>query len=241
MSLRGSITLDKNQKLVEMARNQATLKAGKKFITLQLIDHTKNRIQGAIVLNPIPYEDPETGLTQFHFEEKGGPIDFQLDEMNSGYFAKILDCPHNRDFLASMYDAGFWKIEDEQIEKEIAEKAERIKENMVKDKPAPKKDELEDMPDELLKQQQAKINKEVADRELKKATMTGRVPQPGVRGEQKKDEPEVDVTNSPETAKETKPEKEPEGTEEKGEKGKGNKTNTKKGGQGKSDLVDIEP
>ena len=241
--IRGGISLDKNQVQVEIARQQAIGKAGKKFIQLKLIDVTKNRIQGAMVLHAQAYEDPETRMTMYHFEERGGPLEFQLDEFQGGYFAKMLDVEHNRQFLASMIDAGFWEIEDKEVEKNIRERAEEFKKTVIQ-KPVPTEENLGDsMPDEVLDTELAKLNSIKAKRNLDKAKLQGKVQTHQVRpiSERNTEPPaqaegmvETDSAPEPTAPDETStsaptPEPENRGTHKKG-------TQKKK----KSSMVDVE-
>ena len=100
--LSGSVLLTPDQKRLEMAKQQAMLREGRKFISIMLINMNMNRIQGAIVLHATPYDDSMTNMTKFHFEERGGPMLFN-EGMDGGMHCNLLDCEHNRKFLASMY------------------------------------------------------------------------------------------------------------------------------------------
>lgn len=160
---RTGVTLDKDQVMMNMAREHAMKKEGKKFITLRLVDFTKNRIQGAIVLHAQSYRDAN-GLPQFHFEERGGPVVFEMDELQGAMFARVLDVDHNRRFLASMSAYGFWEIEDKTIEAEILTIAEGMtKKAIVQKKVQPKEEGLSD---EQLDIEMARLQGEKSKRRL---------------------------------------------------------------------------
>ena len=154
-----------DQLMAEKAKDQAIAREGKKFISLRLIDTTKNRIQGAIVLHATPYMDQMTNLNKFHFEERGGPVDFKPNDFKGGLYCNMLDCEHNRKFLASMYTSGFWEIEDEGIEAQIKEMAAEIRNKMLAVKPINVSHE-KDMTSHQLSQEMARIQKEISRRGL---------------------------------------------------------------------------
>jgi len=164
--LRTGVTLDRDQIMLATAREHAIAKEGRKFITLRLVDFTKNRIQGAIVLHSQAYRDAN-GMNKFHFEERGGPINFELDELQGAMFARVLDIEHNRRFLASMSSYGFWEIEDKNVEAEILEIAQGMtKKAIVKAKVQPKEAKLSDDQIEL---EMARLQQEKSKRQLEKA------------------------------------------------------------------------
>jgi len=136
--LRGTVSLSQDQIKVEMAREHAILQAGKRFLSLRLINRAVNKIQGAICLSAIPYLDIQTNMTKFHFEETGMPLVFNIDEFRGGMYCKILDNEHNRNFLASMYNSNFWEIEDAEANKEIKEMAMNLSKDVVVELPVEK-------------------------------------------------------------------------------------------------------
>jgi len=163
--LRGAITLSPDQMRLEMAKEQAMAQMGRKFISIMLLNPNMNRIQGAIILHATPYRDTITNLTKFHFEERGGPLLFN-EGMDGGMHCNILDCEHNRKFLASQFFAGYWKIEDPAINEEIKNLANGIKSRaIIEEKVIPQEKTLSD--DEL-EAQAAKLNAELAARKLAK-------------------------------------------------------------------------
>lgn len=172
--LRGSVTLSPDQMRIEMAKEQAILREGRKFISLMLINPNMNRIQGAIVLHASPYLDTITNMTKFHFEERGGPLLFN-EGMDGGMHCNLLDCEHNRRFLASMYDAKYWVIEDKNVDMEIQAIAAGIKNRAIveiAEKPAPEKT----LSDDELEAQAAKLNAELANRKLAKSDIKMKKP-----------------------------------------------------------------
>lgn len=171
--LRGSVSLSPDQMRLEMAKEQAILREGRKFIPLMLINPNMNRIQGAIVLHATPYLDTMTNLNKFHFEERGGPLLFN-EGMDGGMHCNMLDCEHNRNFLASMYYAKYWIIEDKVADLEIKDIADGIKSRAVVDI-QPKAAE-ETMSDDELEAQAAKLNAELANRKLAKSDLKTKKP-----------------------------------------------------------------
>ena len=171
--LRGSVSLSPDQMRLEMAKEQAILRNGKSFIPLMLINPNMNRIQGAIVLHASPYLDSITNLTKFHFEERGGPLLFN-EGMDGGMHCNMLDCEHNRKFLASMYNSGYWSIQDKNIDLEIKELATGIKSRAVVD--MEKKDPEKVLTDDELEAQAARLNAELANRKLAKSDMKTKKP-----------------------------------------------------------------
>ena len=143
MPLSRGLSMNRDQMLIEIARDQAIIKAGKNFIDLKLVDTTKNRIQGAMILDAKPYEDPATRQKAFRFEEKGGPLVFTLDEFKGGMYTRMLDCEHNRDFLASMMGSNFWVIEDPAVLMDVQKRADKIKADAIKkaNEPQPEPEE----------------------------------------------------------------------------------------------------
>jgi hypothetical protein len=164
--IRTGVTLDKDQVMMNMAREHAIAQEGRKFITLRLLDFTKNRIQGAIVLHAQSYRDAN-GMPKFHFEERGGPIVFELDELQGAMFARVLDIEHNRRFLASMSSYNIWEIEDKTIEAEILEIAKGMTKKAVVEKSVKPKEQV--LSDEQLELEMAKLEGEKSRRKLQKA------------------------------------------------------------------------
>lgn len=167
-----SLTMTPDQIQLEMAREQAIAKHGKRFITLRLVDTGKNRIQGAIVLHATPYLNAMTNITEFHFEERGGPLEFKPDEFKGGFYCRMLDCVHNRRFLASMYETGYWAIEDQKVNEEVGIEAAKIRERMIKVKPV-NVNKMKTMTDEELTAEMARIQQESARRTLVKQKAQG--------------------------------------------------------------------
>jgi hypothetical protein len=173
--IRTGVTLDKDQVMMNMAREHAMAKQGRKFINLRLLDFTKNRIQGGIVLHAQSYRDAN-GMPQFHFEERGGPIVFELDELQGAMFARVLDVEHNRRFLASMSSYPFWEIEDKTIEAEILEIAKGMTKKAIVQKKAVPKEEV--LSDDQIEIEMARLQGEKSRRKLQQV---------------EKDKPEHDV------------------------------------------------
>jgi hypothetical protein len=167
-----SLTMTPDQIQLEMAREQAIAKHGKRFITLRLVDTGKNRIQGAIVLHATPYLNTITNITEFHFEERGGPLEFKSDEFKGGFYCRMLDCEHNRKFLASMYETGYWAIEDQKVNEEVGIEAVGIRERMIKIKPV-NVNKMKTMTDDQLTAEMARIQQESARRTLVKQKAQG--------------------------------------------------------------------
>lgn len=206
--LRGAISLSPDQMRIEMAKEQAILRKGRKFIPIMLINPNMNRIQGAIVLHASPYRDTITNMTQFHFEERGGPLLFN-EGMDGGMHCNMLDCEHNRKFLASMFYANFWVIEDKVVNEEIKELASGIKSRAVVETV---KEEIV-LSDDELEAQAAKLNAELANRKLAKSDLKMKKPVRQIldAAEQfsKVEEPEVieaEVTGEPAVETEIPPE-----------------------------------
>ena len=152
---------------VSLNQNVAITRSGKPYISLQLIDMTKKRIQGAIILNAIPYTDATTNMQSFHFVEAGGNLDFIYDDARNGMFLKILDCEHNRKFLASHFKCGFWEIENEKIKIEIEELSKELAKEAVKFKETVKDVAKETMlSDEQLEIEMARLQGEASRRKL---------------------------------------------------------------------------
>ena len=172
--LRGSISLSPDQMRIEMAKEQSILREGRKFISLMLINPNMNRIQGAIVLHATPYMDTMTNLTKFHFEERGGPMLFN-EGMDGGMHCNILDCEHNRNFLASMYYANYWIIEDKIVDQEIKCLASGIKDRAIIDVTGNQAAETI-LSDDELEARAAKLNAELANRKLAKSDMKMKKP-----------------------------------------------------------------
>jgi hypothetical protein len=200
--IRGGISIDKDQRQLEIAQENAIMKAGKKFISLRLKDYTKNRIQGAIILQGIPYVDAATNMRAFQFVERGGPLDFVLDEFKGGMYCKMYDCDHNRKFLASVFSQDFWEIEDETVLVAVKGIATGIASRAV-DKPTeqPKEAKMsdDDLELELARLQALKANRTIAKGELNKKTVRPfkaeekpvEVEQPGEPGTEESVAPEV--------------------------------------------------
>lgn len=124
----------KDAVMQRMAEQQAMRKQGLKFIALELNDMTKNRIQGAHILHGVRTRNAD-GLPVFHFEERGGPIKFEFDELEGTMIARVLDCEHNRGFLASMSAYRYWSFIDPDIEKEIIAQAKGITKKAIREMP----------------------------------------------------------------------------------------------------------
>jgi hypothetical protein len=205
--IRGGISIDKDQRQLEIAQENAIMKAGKKFISLRLKDYTKNRIQGAIILQGMPYIDAITNMRAFQFVERGGPLDFTLDEFKGGMYCKMYDCEHNRKFLASVLSYDFWEIEDEGVLAAVKDMAAQIAARVI-DKPAeqPKEAKLsdDDLEIELARLQSIKAGRTIAKGELNKRPLRPLKPeekpeeveQPGEPGTEESAAPEVQDTKS---------------------------------------------
>jgi hypothetical protein len=141
---------------------------------LRLIDITKRRIQGAMVLHAAPYLDQATNMKQFHFEERGGPLQFIDDEMRGGMYCRMLDCEHNRKFLASMFGYKFWEIEDPEVLADITARAAIITKNAVIVKPNQPKETK--MSDTEIDTEMARLQAEQAKRKVAKADGSKRKP-----------------------------------------------------------------
>lgn len=202
-----SLTKDQQRTEVEVAR--AISRQGKRFIVLNLVDVTKNRIQGAMVLHATPYLDHATNMKQFHFEERGGPLQFVDDEMRGGMFCKMLDCEHNRKFLASMFGYRFWEIEDQDVLKDVEERAANITKNAIILKPlAPKETKMSDAEIET---EMARLQAESSKRKIAKSEAGKRKPFPEVPPSINDKKPEQDTNpefpeTNPLSADESNPE-----------------------------------
>jgi hypothetical protein len=170
------MSLTKDQERTEIEVQRAVSQQGKKFISLRLIDASKRRIQGAMVLHASPYLDQATNIKQFHFEERGGPLQFIDDEMRGGMFCRMLDCEHNRKFLASMFGYKFWEIEDAEVLVDITERAAAITKNAVIVKPNQPKEAK--MSDSEIATEMARLQAEQAKRTVAKADGSKRKPAP---------------------------------------------------------------
>jgi len=153
---------------VVIDRNAAVVRSGKAHITLRLIDMRKNRIQGAITLTANPYIDIN-GAQAFNYVEHGGNLVFERDPVQGEMILKMLDCEHNRKFLASHFPCNFWEIMDKEVEAEIAEMYKDLEKHMVKK--AKIQEEVKPpetlLSDAELEVQAARLQAEAARRKLK--------------------------------------------------------------------------
>jgi len=157
---------DKDQERRRKMLFNAMINSDYSFIRLRLLDLRKNRIQGAYYLHGTPFEDQATGVMNYHFEKRGGPLVFEEDEATGGMYHMMLDCDENRRFLASMSAYRFWKIEDKQIESEILEMAAEMTKKAIRKQPPPPPEKV--MSDEELERESLKIQQEMTKRKLAK-------------------------------------------------------------------------
>lgn len=192
----GMMSLDKDQQRNEIEVRRAISRADKKFITLRLLDTTKNRIQGAMVLHATPYLDHATNIKQFHFEERGGPLQFIDDDLQGGSFCRMLDCEHNRKFLASMYGLKFWEIEDEKVLSDIETRAAAITKNAIITKPSEPKESK--MSDADIETEMARLQAESAKRKIAKSEAGKRKPAPEpVQTESAQEQDNINTDSAP--------------------------------------------
>ena len=157
---------DKDQERRQRMLFNAMMNSEYSFIKLRLLDLRKNRIQGAYYLHGTPFEDHATGVTNYHFEKRGGPLVFEMDDNTGAMYHMMLDCDENRRFLASMSAYRFWKIEDKEIESEILGMAAEMTKRAIRKQPPPPKERV--MSDEELERESLKLQQEMAKRKLEK-------------------------------------------------------------------------
>ena len=174
MGIGMSLTKDQHRNEIEVQR--AISRADKKFITLCLLDNTKNRIQGAMVLHATPYLDHLTNMKQYHFEERGGPLQFIDDELRGGSYCRMLDCEHNRRFLASMHGLKFWEIESDEVLNDIIARAAVITKNAIITRPSEPKETK--MSDADIETEMARLQAESSKRKIAKSEAGKRKPTP---------------------------------------------------------------
>lgn len=108
----------------DAARRQAIFSGGHKFIWLTLLNTRYRTMSGIDIVHATPYVDEQAGgITRFHLEVRGGHTDFQFDPSRGVFRYALLDCEHNRQFLASHFHLEFWRVEDEAIEADIEERS----------------------------------------------------------------------------------------------------------------------
>lgn len=157
---------DKDQQKRRMMLNHAMMNSGYKFIKLRLVDIRKNRIQGAYYLHGTPFNNHETGMIDYQFEVRGGPLVFEQDEMTGGWYTNMLDIEHNRRFLASMSSYKYWIIEDKQVEKDVLDIAATLTKKAIRKTPERPKEER--MSDDELRRKRLELDHEITRRELAK-------------------------------------------------------------------------
>lgn len=170
---RMSLTPDQDRNAIEVKR--ATAQKGVKFISLRLININMRRIQGAMCLHATPYFD-ESNIKQYKFETRGKPLEFIDDEMRGGMYCQMLDCEHNRKFLASMLGYRFWDIDDVEVLADIESRAAEITRNAVIVKPNQPKETK--MSDTEIDTEMARLQAEQAKRKVAKADGGKRKPAP---------------------------------------------------------------
>lgn len=151
---------------ISITQDMIISRSGREYIPLRLQDYRKNRIQGAIILRATPYIDLN-GMQAFKFWEEGGNLQFVYDAMQNGMFLKMLDCEHNRKFLASHYGYKFWTILDPAIDKEIQAMSKNISKLAVKIQTDEPVKEEEILSDDALEMKLAKLQAEAAKRKLR--------------------------------------------------------------------------
>lgn len=127
----GVSEVQQKEKMKRAMINKAIREKGYKFINLIMIKRIANRIHGAHVLFPYSTVDGATNEKTFDFKIGGGRLAFNIDEAIGEMTCKMLDCEHNRKFLASQMGAGYWEIEDEKVREELKELARVIKRRAV--------------------------------------------------------------------------------------------------------------
>ncbi|MFA5166798.1 MAG: hypothetical protein WC449_05935 [Candidatus Paceibacterota bacterium] len=177
---------DKDQQKRRMMLNHAMMNSGYKFIKLRLIDMRKNGIQGAYYLHGTPFNNHESGMIDYQFEVKGGPLVFEQDEFTGGWYTNMLDIEHNRRFLASMSAFKCWIIEDKQVEKEILEIAETMTKKAIR-KVVERPKEAQ-MSDDELRRKKLELEHEITRRELAKEPVVTKEP---VEPNEAKQEPTI--------------------------------------------------
>lgn len=126
------LPMSKEQAVREGQRNRAMYNSGYKFISLVLNDIRRRIISGVEVLNAQQYVNEQRGgIVDYHYEVMGGAIKFVNNEMRGCFTFDLLDTEHNRQFLASMWDRDFWVIEDENVKKDIEDRAKKITESLI--------------------------------------------------------------------------------------------------------------
>jgi hypothetical protein len=126
-------------------------------------------------LHASPYLD-SSNIKQFLFEERGKPLEFIDDEMRGGMYCQMLDCEHNRKFLASMLGYKFWEIEEPEVLADITARAAEITRSAVIVKPnQPKETKMSDIEIET---EMARLQAEKSKRTVEKAEGSKRKPAP---------------------------------------------------------------
>jgi len=115
-------------------------------------------------------------------------------------FCRMLDCEHNRKFLASMFGYKFWEIEDQEVLNDVQLRAEAITKNAVILKPlAPKETKMSDAEIET---EMARLQAEAAKRKIAKSEAGKRKPIPETLPPINNKEPEFDGTEAAESTPE---------------------------------------
>lgn len=121
------------EQMRDSARKSAIFSGDHKFIWLTLINDRYQRITGVEVVDAMPYIDERAGgITRFNLHVRGGDIKFNFDPSKNSFVYPMLDSNHNRAFLASHYHTRMWKIDDAEIDKEIAGMSKKIEKDIIK-------------------------------------------------------------------------------------------------------------
>ena len=165
--------VDPDIALKEQQRRMATIHSGYAFIILELIDYTKWRISGVDELISKPTEK----RGKYIFEVVQRQLQFAEDSSRGGTMtAYVLDTKHNREFIASHLDSEIFTIvgvisgrSQKLTLAKVIDEIDELKEEMAKKyvevtNPQPpvleyespiivNEDEIQNVPEELLKQE----------------------------------------------------------------------------------------
>jgi len=127
------MVIDNQQAAREAVRSDAMLGSGEKFISLVLLDRRRRRVTGVEILHAEPFMDDTEGapMMMYHFERRGGTMEFEANPARGAYTARMLDTDLNRSFLASHFDKKYWRIEDAEVSAEVEERATVIREEVL--------------------------------------------------------------------------------------------------------------
>lgn len=102
-------------------------------------------ISGFDELNPREPRSDKNGNIVYDFDEnKGGYTKF-TKQADGSYLFTMWDTDHNRNFVATHWDSGFWTIKDPLIEDQIYEIYLKIQEDLKKKKESPTQAKLIDL------------------------------------------------------------------------------------------------